>query len=69
MKKGINVSWKLEGFEARGSGVTLSDEENGYVLVAVNNFGYGSEVPALKYHPVIWCAVTWLMVEVEAPTA
>lgn len=64
MKKGTKVSWQLtlgtETAPTRGNGVTISDEEDGKVLVAVNDLGFGFQ----GYHPVIQCTVTWLTVEI-----
>ena len=62
MKKGTNVSWLLSGQTGRGHGVTIADEENGHVLVAVDYMTSDDIVP-LGYHPVIYCTVTWLTVE------
>jgi hypothetical protein len=61
MKKGTKVSWLAEGAEIRGHGVTISDEQDGRVLVAVDN-GVFEYIP-IAYHMVIWCTVTWLTVE------
>ena len=61
MKKGIRVSWLAEGATVRGTGVTISDEENGTVQVAVDK-GVFEAIP-LAYHMVIHCTVTWLTVE------
>ena len=59
MKKGTKVSWTTgngNGFDrTTGHGVTLSDEEDGHVLVAVLSDG--------EKHHVIYCTVTWLTVE------
>lgn len=42
MKKGTKVSWLAEGATIRGHGTTISDEENGHVLVAVDGgLSYG----------------------------
>jgi hypothetical protein len=64
MKKGTKVSWlvqnQIQGATIRGYGVTISDEENGHILVAVNG-GVIENIPA-AYHPVIYCTVTWLTV-------
>lgn len=64
MKKNTRVSWMIQGASFRGIGKTITDEEDGHINVAVDNFGYVSEVP-LGYHPVIHCAVTWLTTEAE----
>jgi hypothetical protein len=61
VKKGTKVSWLAEGATVRGHGVTISDEENGHVLVAVDG-GVLSEIP-IAYHMVIYCTVTWLTIE------
>lgn len=61
MKKNTKVSWLAEGASVRGHGVTISGEENGRVLVAVDG-GVLSDIP-IAYHMVIWCTVTWLTVE------
>jgi len=61
MKKGTKVSWLAAGATVRGHGVTISDEENGHVMVAVDS-GVFEYIP-LAYHVVIHCTVTWLTVE------
>jgi hypothetical protein len=61
MKKGTKVSWLAEGERVRGHGVTISDEEDGHVLVAVDG-GVLAGIPK-AYHIVIYCTVTWLTVE------
>jgi hypothetical protein len=61
MKKGTKVSWLAEGATVRGHGVTISDEENGSVLVAVDG-GVFECLPS-AYHMVIHCTVTWLTEE------
>lgn len=61
MKKGTRVSWLAEMAKVRGHGVTISDEENGFILVAVDG-GVFENIPA-AYHMVIRCTVTWLTVE------
>jgi Tfp pilus assembly protein PilZ len=58
MKKGTKVSWLADGASVRGHGVTISDEENGRILVAVDG-GVLENIPA-AYHMVIYCTVTWL---------
>ncbi|MDB6033846.1 MAG: hypothetical protein JWM16_4184 [Verrucomicrobiales bacterium] len=60
MKKGTKVSWQAKGLHSRGAGTVISDEENGYVLVAVDH--HGGE-PSMDYHLVIYCTVTWLTIE------
>ncbi len=65
MKKNTRVSWQVAGLLHRGSGVVISDEENGKVLVAVDHMG-GEPNPG--YHPVICCTVTWLTVETSTVT-
>lgn len=66
LKEGTKVSWLVDGHHTRGSGVTVSDERNGLVMVSVNSM-FGEPNPG--YHAVIECAVTWLKVEEEAPAA
>jgi hypothetical protein len=61
MKKGTKVSWLAQGAMVRGTGVTISDEENGHILVAVDGGGF-QYIPR-AYHMVIYCTVTWLTVE------
>lgn len=61
MKKGTKVNWLAEGATIRGHGVTISDEENGHVIVAVDG-GVLDNIP-IAYHVVIYCTVTWLTVE------
>lgn len=61
MKKGIRVSWLAEGATFRGHGVTISDEEDGRVMVACDKGTF--EMIPLAYHVVIHCTVTWLTVE------
>lgn len=61
MKKNTKVSWLAEGATIRGTGVTISDEDDqGTVLVAVDA-GVFEAIP-LAYHIVIRCTVTWLTV-------
>lgn len=60
MKKNTKVSWHVQGNLSAGNGTVISEEEDGHVLVAVNSF-YGE--PPFGYHPVIYCTVTWLIVE------
>lgn len=62
MKKNTKVSWLAEGAIVRGTGVTISDEdENGTVLVACDKGTF--ECIPLAYHVVIHCNVTWLTIE------
>lgn len=51
MKKNTHVSWTTN-LGIPGSGITISDEDDGHVLVAVLSEG--------EVHHVIWCTVTWL---------
>jgi hypothetical protein len=68
MKKGTKVSWFAEGATVRGTGVTISDEdEYGTVLVAVYK-GVFQDIP-IAYHMVIHCTVTWLSVVTQTPTS
>lgn len=62
LQKGTKVSWLAEGATIRGTGVVISDEEDGHVLVAVDK-GVFEHIPT-SYHMVIRCTVTWLTVEV-----
>lgn len=59
MKKKTKVSWLTSngvGQEpTKGHGITISDEEDGHIQVAVFSDG--------EKHHVIWCTVTWLTVE------
>jgi hypothetical protein len=68
MKKGTRVSWMVTGptglddmGSEQGHGITISDEEDGHILVAVDS----DVLPVIPspYHMVIYCAVTWLTVE------
>lgn len=61
MKKNTRVSWLAEGATIRDHSITISDEENGKVLVAVNG-GTFEYIPS-AYHMVIQCTVTWLTIE------
>ena len=61
MKKGTKVSWLAEGAIIRETGITISDEEDGNILVAVDK-GVFEHIPT-AYHLVIQCTVTWLTVE------
>jgi len=59
MKKGTKVSFSWTSQDATatphsGTGVVISDEEDGHVLVAID-----PEPPEVR-HFVIWCTVTWL---------
>jgi hypothetical protein len=60
MKKGTKVSWLVDGMTNRGHGITIADEDNGSILVAVHDL-YSE--PFVGYHIVIYCTVTWLTVE------
>jgi hypothetical protein len=51
MKKSTKVSWTTKDGN-QGFGVTITDEEDGHIQVAVMSDG--------EKHHVIWCAVTWL---------
>lgn len=51
MKKNARVSWTTKDGN-QGFGVTVADEDNGHILVAVMSDG--------EKHHVIWCTVTWL---------
>jgi len=66
MKKGTRVSWLIEGQTNRGNGKTISDEQDGQVLVAVDSF---AGEPPHGYHPVINCTVTWLTAAPVAESA
>lgn len=57
MKKNTNVSWLVAGAAMRGHGKTITDEEAGKILVAVESMA-GEPNPG--YHAVICCTVTWL---------
>jgi hypothetical protein len=73
MKKGMKVSWQINGAGRRGIGTTISDEDGGTILVAVEDFGLllpddgwnlvNVVSGPLGFHPVIHCTVTWLTVE------
>lgn len=55
MQKNTQVRWVLKTGHT-GTGITISDEEDGHIQVAVvSRDGVAPEV-----HHVIWCAVTWL---------
>lgn len=54
MKKGTSVNW-VTASGIKGSGLTISDEIDGHILVAVDA-SPGEE------HRVIYCAVTWLKI-------
>jgi hypothetical protein len=68
VKKGTKVSWTTGNGTAGGAdllrtvghGVTIADEDDGKILVAVHSMG--------EMHHVIWCNVTWLTAEAP-PTA
>jgi hypothetical protein len=58
MKKGTKVKWSSRN-ATQGTGLVISDEEDGYVLVAMDREpGYPLDLSELHY--VIRCAVTWL---------
>lgn len=61
MRKYTKVSWLAEGATVRGHGTTISNEENGRILVAVEG-GVFENIPT-AYHMVICCTVTWLTIE------
>lgn len=78
MKKGIKVSWQINGAPRRGAGTTIGDEsDDGTILVAVEDFGLllGNDLDAwattnvvigpIGFHPVIHCSVTWLTIDKE----
>jgi hypothetical protein len=50
MKKGVKVTWLGASGYHKGSGVTIADEDNGNILVAVNT-------PDGDPAPVVQCAV------------
>ena len=63
--KGTLVSWTNAFTGVKGTGITLSGEDDGHVIVAVNNFG--NETPSGKvatkddedhsgFHPLVWFA-------------
>jgi hypothetical protein len=56
MKKGTRVKWVTAQHRQAGQGVTISDEDDGHVLVAI----LVQEGVPMEIHFVIWCAVTWL---------
>lgn len=68
MKKNTKVSWTLSNRipEQRGNGTVISDEVDGHVLVSVDSL-FGE--PNQGFHPVIYCAVTWLKDESTVETA
>ena len=53
MKKSTKVTWQTKDGNT-GFGITISDEEDGHILVAILTDG--------EKHHVIWCTVTWLTV-------
>jgi hypothetical protein len=55
MKKGTAVKW-ITASGVHGSGITISDEQDAHILVAVDA-SIGEE------HRVIYCTVTWLSPE------
>lgn len=63
MTKGTPVSWQIEGAPYRGSGITVGNEDNSQIAVAVDTFGLIHEDTGkndMGYHPMIWCNTTWL---------
>lgn len=52
MKKGTKVKW-VTASGIHGTGVTIDNETNGHVPVAV-------DAPVGEEHRVIWCTITWL---------
>lgn len=54
MKKGTKVTWTLKD-GSKGLGVTISDEADGHVMVAVD---FPMSFPDMR--SVIYCATTWL---------
>jgi len=62
MNKGTKVSWQIANGQARGNGITITDEDSDEnILVAVNALGLHNGED-MGYHPVIWCSVSWLTV-------
>lgn len=51
MKKNTKVSWTTKDGN-QGFGTTVSNEDDGRILVAVMSDG--------EKHHIIWCTVTWL---------
>lgn len=58
MKRGTQVSWMFDGGLGHGHGVTIADEDDGHIMVAVAE----PLADCRNAYPVIWCAVTWLTV-------
>ena len=54
MRKGTAVTW-ITSSDVHGSGITITDEADGHVQVAV-------DAPAGQEHRLIYCAVTWLRI-------
>ncbi len=66
MKKYTRVGWTLKD-GSKGTGQTISDEDDGHVLVAVDPLVQATDgsyrqltQASQEFHPVIHCAVTWL---------
>lgn len=59
MIRGTHVNWTTAS-GLYGSGVVLSDAQDGHVFVAV-------DAPAGEEHRVIYCTVTWLTVDTMQP--
>ena len=59
MHKGTRVAWTLRD-GTPGEGVTISDEEDGHVLVATTG--------EREFSPVAWCVVMWLREAVPHPS-
>lgn len=59
MQAGTKVSWQTDNGPGVpptiGHGVTITDEDDGHILVA--------DLSAGQKHHVIWCTVTWLTPE------
>lgn len=54
MKKNTKVKW-VTASGMHGTGVVITDEEDGHVQVAV-------DAPLGEEHHVIYCTVTWLTI-------
>ena len=70
MTKGTKVRWVGQTTGKPGYGITASNEEDGYVFVAVlsdpnGNDRHGIGGTATDEHRVIYCATTWLTPEVQ----
>jgi hypothetical protein len=62
MKKGMRVTWTLKNGEV-GLGTAISDEDDGHLLVAVDPLppdASWAKQSSKEFHPVIFCATTWL---------